>query len=1134
MAHLSIRVLGPLQIGLDGEPVSGFASDKVRALLVYLTLSPDRPHRREALAGLLWPEFPERSARANLRNALANLRNVLGERARSGDRETTPPFLQCTRQTIQFNGQSDYWLDADTFEGLLARVPPVCEELEQAMSLVRGLFLEGFSLADAAPFEEWLLLRREQFSRQVVEALHSLADIHERCGAYAFALAHARRRVEMEPWQEEGQRQLMRLLARSGQRSEALARYEVLCRSLQEELGAEPSAETRVLYEAIFSGELAPEPAQRLGSPVPTWNLPASPTPFFGRAAELAVLEAKLAEPATRLVTLTGLGGSGKTRLALELGSRLVERDRQALTDQSPLTFPHGIVFVPLAALDSVEGLVPALADALRLRLEGGQEQLLEFLRRKQLLLILDNLEQLLAGAGFLAEIVRVAPGVTILATSRERLQVQGEHVLSLGGLPYPEHGLVPSAPGVVDLEASLVAYPALQLLADGIQRLRSDFTPGIVDLPAMLELCRLVDGLPLALELAASWADALCLDDILVEARRSLDFWQVDWPDLPERQRSMRAVFDVSWRRLDLAEQAVFSSLAVFRGGFTREAARKVVAEAEAVPRLLAVLVRKSFLQYDRARDRYGIHELLRQYGVEKLAQEPDREAEIRDRHSAYYACAVQNWEADLIGSRQQAALGEMEAESENIRTAWNWTIKRGQVKRLAQMMDGFQSFYWRRGRYQEGATAFERATDWLAKASHVPGRVLSRALAWRSSYCQALGQTEHAAPLQSEAWALLERQESRGQNTQPEKALLYWLMGRRVHVSDYDQARQFYRHSLDLYRQCDDLWGTANVLHSLSSIARLTGVMSEAWHLCEESLTIRQVLGDQIGIAKSTVYLAEIALHQGRYEESERLARDSIAKCRQLGDQAERAYGLHILGAALESDGRFDEALCVQKQSLDVFKDLGRQHYVAAAQSHLASTKMHLGRYEEARNHALACLALARETDLTFKITQTQRLLGALALTGGEYAECRRRAQACLAISEQTGHGIETGLAHVLLAHAARGLGTPKRAKRHLYAALQLMLKSGASVQFLWTLSAAALVLADQGAGERAAEVYSLLLCHGYVTHSRWFADIVGRPMTAVIAALPPAIAAKAKERGRSCDLEPSAAELLAELSW
>ena len=332
MAHLSIRVLGPFQVTLDGEPVSGFASDKVRALLAYLVLSPDRPHRREALAGLLWPELPERSARTNLRNALANLRQVIRDGAAS------PPFLQSTRQTIQFNGQSDYWLDAVAFEALVATIPPVSEGLDQAVSLVRGLFLEGFSLPDAAPFEEWLLFHREQLGRQMVDALDSLATIYEGHGAYEQALAHARRRVHLEPWEEDGQRLLMRLLARRGHRSEALAQYETHRRVLADELGFEPAPETTQLYEQIRDGELElptepPAPVQREPAPrVPYFlqqEAEAAPPPVFvARERQLARLDAFLDEALAghgQVVFVTGGSGRGKTALLAEFGRRAMD-----------------------------------------------------------------------------------------------------------------------------------------------------------------------------------------------------------------------------------------------------------------------------------------------------------------------------------------------------------------------------------------------------------------------------------------------------------------------------------------------------------------------------------------------------------------------------------------------------------------------------------------------------------------------------------------------------------------------------------------------------------------------------------------------------------------------------------------
>jgi adenylate cyclase len=330
MACLFIRVLGPFQASFGEEPLSGFNSDKVRALLAYLALSPGRPHRREALAGLLWPDFPERSARTNLRNALANLRHVIRDGAAS------PPFLLSTRQTIEFNGQSDYWLDADAFEDLVALLPATSVHLEQAVGLVRGAFLEGFSLADAAPFEEWLLLRREHFGRQVVEVLDSLAAIHEGHGALELALAHARRRVDLEPWQEEGQRQLMRLLIRCGRRAEALAHYETLRRVLAAELGVEPAPETTRLFEQIRHGELQlptlapaqgrePEPPPRLPGFLDQETDAAEPAVFVARERELARLNAHLDEALAgygHAVFVTGGPGRGKTALLAEFGRR--------------------------------------------------------------------------------------------------------------------------------------------------------------------------------------------------------------------------------------------------------------------------------------------------------------------------------------------------------------------------------------------------------------------------------------------------------------------------------------------------------------------------------------------------------------------------------------------------------------------------------------------------------------------------------------------------------------------------------------------------------------------------------------------------------------------------------------------
>ena len=263
--QLKITTLGSLDVERGSEPITAFESNKVRALLVYLAVESERPHRRERLAGLLWPDFPERSARVNLRGALANLRSAIG------DREATPPFLHITRQTVQFNIASDAWVDVAAFNALLARTDagrPDAARLEEAVELYAGSFLEGFSIPDSPAFEEWALLERERLQRLFAEALGQLADHYQERGAYDVALRHARRLLALDPLMEAAHRQVMGCLARSGQRSAALAQYEACRQTLSDELGAEPEAETAALYEEILAGQLA-APTQVRGRTCP-------------------------------------------------------------------------------------------------------------------------------------------------------------------------------------------------------------------------------------------------------------------------------------------------------------------------------------------------------------------------------------------------------------------------------------------------------------------------------------------------------------------------------------------------------------------------------------------------------------------------------------------------------------------------------------------------------------------------------------------------------------------------------------------------------------------------------------------------------------------------------------------------
>jgi predicted ATPase/DNA-binding SARP family transcriptional activator len=1081
-----------------------------------------------------------------LRYALANLRRVIG------DHTATPPFLQVSRQEIQFDLSSDAWIDVTAFVDLaepqlapLATVQPTDDEtirrLEEAVELYRGEFLEGFSIPDSPAFEEWTLLQRESLHRLITEALHRLADTYRERGELERALKHAWRQVELDPWREQAHRQVMWLMALSGQRSAALAQYETCRHLLAEELGVEPAQETTALYEQIRDGEVGSVEVQEAPSlpyaPTPQHNLPAPITPFVGREKELAELKDRLADPACRLLSLVGPGGSGKTRLAVEAAVARVDR------------FAHGACFVSLAPVQSIDTIVPTVAQALGFRFspttEGGAEaaleqQLLEYLRPRNILLILDNFEHLLEGAGIVTDILETAPDVKTLVTSRARLNVRGEYLFTVLGMAYP--ALTPGPEAGSQEPREFAQYSAIRLFLQGARQARPDFEPTADDLAEIAHICHLVQGMPLGILLAAAWMEVLTPAAISAEIEESLDFLDTDWRDVPERQRSLRAVFDYSWALLTEREREVFQGLSVFRGGFTRQAAEQVAA---ASLRDLKALVGKSFLQQGAAVGRYEVHELLRQYAAEKLATSPAARLAAHERHSATYTAALHHWDADLKGRRQREALDEIAADSENVRAAWDWAVEHEQVERLDQAMDGLASFYWQRRRYQEGEAAFRAAADGLAAAaslapsgdgpapSPVAGlRVSARALSWQSYFSRALGRRELAAQLQRQSLALLERPELADQDTRAERALLFYHMGHTVLMSDYERARQLFERSLALYRKLDDRWGVACQLDWLGSVAHFQGAYGDARRLYEESLAIFQALGDQEAAAWDTGDLAYVAMDQGRFEEAERLGRESRAKAQEFGTQELIAYGWLVVGETLQPLARFAEACSALEECLAIFEDLGRRGWMTSAHAVLSSVNLHLGQYGRARAHAETGLALARETGLRFRTGHTLLLLGSVALAEESYAEAQRLLEESVAVYRETENPDDIARALAVSAYAARGLGQVAQARAHVASALRTVIEIQGPMPLLYGLPALALLLADEGEGERAAEVYAIASRYPLVAQSRWFEDVVGSHIAAVVASLPLDVLAAARDRGQARDPEAAVPELLAEL--
>lgn len=427
-------------------------------------------------------------------------------------------------------------------------------------------------------------------------------------------------------------------------------------------------------------------------------NLPMPLTPLIGRDAECAQALSRLADPVCRLVTLLGVGGVGKTRLALEVAHTLMP----TTNPNSPFT--HGVVFVPLASLTAHDahddGLAMAVAGALGVILSGHESPALQvrhYLQDKALLLVLDNMEQLGIGVGFIATLLRDAPALKVLAASRSRLGLRGEWIVSLDGLPFPDDddGNADSPTG---------EYAALDLFAQAARASAPNFTLTPESTPAAARICRLVAGLPLGIELAASWVNVLSCDEIADEIERSLDFLTSSTLDLPERQWSLRAVFASSWELLDPNEQQALRRLASLRGSFTREAAAAV---AGATLSTLASLLNKSLVRRADVSGRYALLEPLRQYAAEQL-ESHDESDPVARRHTIYYLTLLAERKAALRGSQQQAALDELGAELTHIRDAWRWAVTHAYADMPEQAIDSLFHFYDMQSWFGEGALAF------------------------------------------------------------------------------------------------------------------------------------------------------------------------------------------------------------------------------------------------------------------------------------------------------------------------------------------------------------------------------------------------------------------------------------------
>ena len=881
-----LRFLGGLDISRDGQPVGGFVSTKVPALIAFLAVTGEA-HTREYLAGLLWGDVPEKDARASLRVVLSNLRQTLGR----GQFKISRSHVGIAKdaELVSDVAEMSRFLESMETEGVGDR-----RELSRIADRYQGEFLAGFIVRDAPIFDEWVAAERERFRAHAATIFETLAESQAEAGEHAEAASTLERLLALDPWHEIAFRRYLTQLALGGRRAAALVQFDTFTQMLERELDVGPEPETVELYEQIRDGQIAARevvaPASRVAPPAPTGTarrrLPriAPSTSFVGRQEELAQIGEYLQDPAVRLISLVGPGGSGKTRLALE-----------ALSEHGH-AYAFGGVAVMLAGIDSADQILPELANALEINLSAGGdplEQIEHQVAGSTVLLLIDNFEHLMDGVELIGDLLAALPSATLLVTSRERLALQAEWVLPLQGMPLPG-----------DEDMDLLRSSVVRLFVDRARQVRPDFLPECDDLREIANICRAVEGSPLGIELAAGWMRLMEPAEIASRIRESLDFLSTTLRDVPDRHRSLRAVFDGSWSMLDPLSQEKFRALSVFSGGFTVDAAR-ATAGAELAD--LVDFMDKSLVRRDPS-GRFDLHELLRQYAGEHLANDPEAATSAKDRQAGFYAELMADVERRLKGARQADTLQEIEAERGNLLISWEWMVSRRQFERLSAALDGVALYYAIHQQPTTGRqmmdiaeTVLRAESDGRAGAEILLGRVLGR----QARFSLMFGRPDLAEAQVTEGYSLLVPH-------QAEEQLAYGLdiRGRITSLrGDFQTARRLHQLALEEAQRTGDSYGVSTALNRLGGIAFDMGDYHAARDGFSRSLEARRASQDWEGVARELGNLGEVDCETGDYERALSYMEESLAIYRELGIDRMPSR-LEGMGRVALRQGNLDEA--------------------------------------------------------------------------------------------------------------------------------------------------------------------------------------------------------------------------------
>jgi len=1103
MTRMDLFLLGAPRVEVDGKTVE-LTRRKVLAPLIYLALTRQR-HRRDTLATLFWPEADQTAARASLRRELHTLSSTLGDQ-----------WLAADRETVTLASNALVWVDVEAFRHHLAAVhshghradegcAACLEPLTAAVTLYQGDFLAGFTLSDCPDFDDWQFFHADGLRRELSGALAKLVHFHSEQGEYEAAIGYARRWLTLDTLHEPTHRILMTLYAQAGQPAAALRQYQECHRLLDEELGVAPEAATTALFTAIrtrrfplavptpsrhddkLTGLFAdvrlargqgdeatpddaahPRPEQSdissSGHPVAPslhHNLPASPTRFVGRVRELAELRRRLfADPACRLLTLFGPGGIGKTRLALEAATAWCA------------DFPDGVWLVELAPLND-----PVLVPQTIINILGAPEgaggstlaTLTNYLCTRRSLLVLDNCEHLIDACAHLANaLLRNCPQVRLLATSREILSIAGEVTFPVPPLTLPDRQQLLAL-------NQLPHYEAVSLFIERARAVLPDFQLTAANAAAVVQVCRWLDGIPLALELAAARVRMLRVEQL---AERLDDRFRLltsgSRTALP-RHQTLRALIDWSYDLLTLPERVIFHGLSVFAGGWTLAAAEALYAATPLeqttetfayfapfdVFDLLSQLVNKSLVMADRRQGeetRYRLLETIRQYAYEKLLA-AGSEPHIRRRHLIYFLTVTEQAAPELRGPAGVEWLDRLEAEHDNLRVAFDWALTH-HITAALQLAANLLWFWHIRGHKHEGRDWLHRALAAEAEArgeqtlDPMHGPIRAQALYVAGFLAQMTADLNQARELVQKSLALWRPLGSAGD--QGMAYTLSCLGSIALEQGQGAQAKPLLEKALALFQRVGDPLGRAETLSALGNIALAVGDYEQAQTLWEEQLTLRQQIGDQDGTADTLSHLGDLAFWQGDYRRARQFYEESLAGFRAVGNRWAMGFTLYALGEVVQAEGDYEQAIEKHTAGLAFGHDLGDNHVIAGAHYQLGRVAWAQGDYAQAVHHYSEALTLMRAVGHLSGAAKTLCAMGEVAWVQENYDQATRHYEEALTISRPLGYQPAMGAALYGLAKVAQNQGDQRAAVALLQEALAQQQVEAERTNAVWRRSA------------------------------------------------------------------------------